>query len=1180
MTSIARQVFNRWALMAVALAAVLAAVLAMQPVGAQSTGECEKLGGELSCEYVEHSTGPVNDFHAATSGAEIAWTLVTTGAGGTSHPDFGDFKIDQQSGVLSFKSPPNYESPADDGTDNTYKVMVKLEVDTDAGRTTSEQGVTVTVTNKEEDGSVSLNNLQPQERELITAELSDPDGSVVPSTWQWSSSSSRSSGYTDIAGATTAEYRPVAEDTGMYLRVTATYTDGYGAEVDTAKTESAEPVRAETGVDNADPEFGEDDDLNTAGRTTTREIDENTPAGTNIGPPVAATDDDLDVLTYSLSEGGADRAKFAIDAANGQLMTKANLDFEAAGGSANNCTVQNACVVEVTVKDPLGNRVDDPALDTITVTITVNHLNEAPTVSGPVLLIRHAEGGTNLVLDSDPTTDGVQETQFTATDPDDGHVTAIVWELSGPDAGKFMIGPNATVDAGATSEPLQFKSAPNFESPGDANKDNVYEVTVVARDPRLATGSRDVTIRVTNVEEGGGVSLSHIQPEVATSLTATHFDPDGGIKGLKWQWMRTTAGDDTTAATCDPAAADTDYEKITGRTSATYTPAPGDVGKCLRVTATYDDAVTNKDDPEEAGDQSEPTVVRATSANPVRAAVSPNDRPKFYKDGVDLTADANLIASNETRAYTRYIRENRGPGTQVSLSMADALTSPTDDAGVTVTDADVTATDTAESTTEPITPDDENSLQYELGGASQGYFTLTPAGLIAATQTVTIQTTKMLDLEDKSRHTVTVKATDPSGGTATVTVTIIVVGVDEPPKIDNAGPMHVIYMENGAAPVAEYMAADPEGNAITWTVLGNAGAPDTFDAEDLKVTALAGPRTMLAFKSKPNYEDPKGGTDTDSNIYTVTLRAAVNDAEEGTSPGGTTIEAEEMDTVQVMVAVTDVPEAPTFSDESKTLTVDEHVKGNPLHRNVGSPVTAKDSDGDIHLTYSLSGADAGYFTIVPATGQIKTMKRLDYETKTSFSVVVTATDPTGLKDTISVTIEVDDVAEAPSIVPGGLSISGAAELAYNENGADAVATYTAVGVSAADAKWTLEGADAGDFSLSASSGATTMLRFKRSPNYEAPADANTDNDYTVTLKATVGDESDTHEVTVTVIDVEEDVDVEPRDPLLQKFDTDKSDNIDRHEVIDAIRGFFAKPRTATRDEVIGVIRLYLSTIGN
>ena len=60
--------------------------------------------------------------------------------------------------------------------------------------------------------------------------------------------------------------------------------------------------------------------------TGARSVAENTTAGEHLGTPVAATDADNDVLTYTLS--GADMASFAIYSATGQLLTMAALDFE------------------------------------------------------------------------------------------------------------------------------------------------------------------------------------------------------------------------------------------------------------------------------------------------------------------------------------------------------------------------------------------------------------------------------------------------------------------------------------------------------------------------------------------------------------------------------------------------------------------------------------------------------------------------------------------------------------------------------------------------------------------------------------------------------------------------------------------------------------------------------------
>ena len=61
--------------------------------------------------------------------------------------------------------------------------------------------------------------------------------------------------------------------------------------------------------------------------TATRSVDENTPAGTDIGLPVSATDANAgDTLTYRLS--GADAASFNIVSGTGQLRTNAALDYE------------------------------------------------------------------------------------------------------------------------------------------------------------------------------------------------------------------------------------------------------------------------------------------------------------------------------------------------------------------------------------------------------------------------------------------------------------------------------------------------------------------------------------------------------------------------------------------------------------------------------------------------------------------------------------------------------------------------------------------------------------------------------------------------------------------------------------------------------------------------------------
>ena len=189
--------------------------------------------------------------------------------------------------------------------------------------------------------------------------------------------------------------------------------------------------------------------------------------------------------------------------------------------------------------------------------------------------------------------------------------------------------------------------------------------------------------------------------------------------------------------------------------------------------------------------------------------------------------------------------------------------------------------------------------------------------------------------------------------------------------------------------------------------------------------------------------------------------------------------------------------------------------------NVGSRIEATDANGDT-VAYTLGGADASLFR-VRTNGQIEVKGALDHEKSSSHTVTLTANDGSGESNAtamITVTIYVTDVDEGPKItVEGasiGLSISGAARPSYAENDTGPVATYTVTGTNAASATWSLEGDDSGDFTISGG-----VLRFMSSPDYEMPDDTNGDNIYMVTVKASYGTDMDTHEVTVTVIDVAE-----------------------------------------------------------
>ena len=131
----------------------------------------------------------------------------------------------------------------------------------------------------------------------------------------------------------------------------------------------------------------------------------------------------------------------------------------------------------------------------------------------------------------------------------------------------------------------------------------------------------------------------------------------------------------------------------------------------------------------------------------------------------------------------------------------------------------------------------------------------------------------------------------------------------------------------------------------------------------------------------------------------------------------------------------------------------------------------------------------------------------DADTNNTYMVTVKA-EAGGEMDTQDVTVTVTDMVELGML-------EGMESISYAENGTDAVGTYTTSGPDTAT--WSLDGDDAEDFNISSGG----ELTFNTSPDFEEPADADTNNTYMVTVKAEAGGEMDTQDVTVTVTDMGE-----------------------------------------------------------
>ena len=199
----------------------------------------------------------------------------------------------------------------------------------------------------------------------------------------------------------------------------------------------------------------------TEGASTARSVAENTAANVNIGTAVAATDVDNNTLIYTL--GGTDAASFDIEAATGQLKTKASLDYE----------TKNTYSVTITVSD-------GSLTDTITVNISITDINETIPNRAPIF----TEGDSTTRIVAENTEAGANiGTTIAATDPDGNTLT---YTLGGTDAASFDI-------EGATGQ-LKTKATLDYETK------NTYSVTIAVSDGSL-TDTLSVTINVTDIDE-------------------------------------------------------------------------------------------------------------------------------------------------------------------------------------------------------------------------------------------------------------------------------------------------------------------------------------------------------------------------------------------------------------------------------------------------------------------------------------------------------------------------------------------------------------------------------------------------------------------------------------------------------------------------------------------------------
>ena len=444
-------------------------------------------------ENTEANTG-IGDPVAAIDPESATLTYSLSGA------DSNLFDIGPLSGQISVgaETELDYESPADSDGDHVYEIVVQVTDNTDSGGNVddsvdAEIGVNITVTDVNEPPEFELPAMLIDVRENTeaNAEIGDPVSAIDPESTELTYSLAGtdsgmfsiddSSGQIRIGAATTVDYEsPTDSDGDNIYELVVLVTDGRDGDGNPDDSIDGEiDVTVMVTDVNEPPEFEV--------LYVWFEVEENAAALTNVGDPILATDPELAELTYSLV--GADAALFDFDPSTGLISIGAatELDHETPADSNGDNVYELA--VQVTDGKDEGGNADTSVDDVIGVIVAVTNIVEP---GEDISLGIQLKIGENTPVNSDI------GAPVQATSPESVDLT---FSLGGIDAPFFDIG--FSTGQIKTIVPL------DYESPVDANGDNVYELTAQVTDGKDEEGNPDdsidsaigVIIHIINVNE-------------------------------------------------------------------------------------------------------------------------------------------------------------------------------------------------------------------------------------------------------------------------------------------------------------------------------------------------------------------------------------------------------------------------------------------------------------------------------------------------------------------------------------------------------------------------------------------------------------------------------------------------------------------------------------------------------
>ncbi len=301
------------------------------------------------------------------------------------------------------------------------------------------------------------------------------------------------------------------------------------------------------------------------------------------------------------------------------------------------------------------------------------------------------------------------------------------------------------------------------------------------------------------------------------------------------------------------------------------------------------------------------------------------------------------------------------------------------------------------------------------------------------------------DFEAKPSYSFTVVATDTANNHSEQAVTLTINNLDEvAPTITSGATAATIPENSGAGQVVYTVTSTDDGDIHTGSTVYSLKPVD--DAASFTVDSGTGDVTLINnpdFETKPSYSFTVLATDRAGNSTEQAVSLSIENGDDS---------------------------APFITSLATATPIDEN-------SGPGQAVYTATATDDGTVTWSLKASgDAGVFTIDAGTGEVILTDNPDFETKSSYSFTVMATDNEGNVSAQPVTLNIinrDEV--APTITSGGTAP------AINENSGAGKVVYTVTSTDIGDihtgtTTYSLKPVnDASAFSIDPSSGAVALI---------------------------------------------------------------------------------------------------------